>query len=63
MYNGMGEEELIRAAAQKGVKVYAVSLYWENQTQAEASMVQIGFGGLSNEDIVLGIHSLFRAWF
>ncbi|EAZ85398.1 PLP-dependent aminotransferase family protein [Lysinibacillus fusiformis] len=63
VHNGMDEKELIRAAAQKGVKVYAVSHYWEKQTQAEASMVQIGFGGLSNEDIVLGIHSLFQAWF
>ncbi|MGN4127984.1 PLP-dependent aminotransferase family protein [Lysinibacillus sphaericus] len=63
VHNGMDEKELIRTAGQKGVKVYAVSPFWEKQTQAEASMVQIGFGGLSNEDIVLGIHSLNGAWF
>ncbi|MGG3889879.1 PLP-dependent aminotransferase family protein [Metabacillus fastidiosus] len=63
VHNGMNETELINAAAQERVKVYAVSPFWEKQTQAETSMVQIGFGGLSNEDIVLGIHSLYRAWF
>ncbi|MEH6943319.1 PLP-dependent aminotransferase family protein [Bacillus sp. JJ722] len=63
VHNGMNEMELIRAAAQEGVKVYAVSPFWVKHNQDEASMVQIGFGGLSNEDIVLGIHSLYRAWF
>ncbi|WP_313891753.1 PLP-dependent aminotransferase family protein [Psychrobacillus sp.] len=63
VHNGMIEEELIRAAADHGVKVYAVSPFWEKQSQAEASMIQIGFGGLSSEDIVTGIQSLYRAWF
>jgi len=63
VHNDMNEAELIKAASREGVKVYAVSPFWEKQNQAETSMVQIGFGGLSNEDIVLGIHSLYRAWF
>jgi GntR family transcriptional regulator/MocR family aminotransferase len=63
VHNGMDESELIKAAEQEGVRVYAVSPFWAQRTDAEASMIQIGFGGLSNEDIVIGVHLLHRAWF
>ncbi|ASA24904.1 PLP-dependent aminotransferase family protein [Paenibacillus donghaensis] len=61
--NGMDEAELIQAAVQEGVRVYAVSPFWAQSSQVETSMVQIGFGGLSIEDIVKGVHVLHRAWF
>ncbi|MCR8843623.1 PLP-dependent aminotransferase family protein [Paenibacillus sp. SC116] len=63
VHNGMDELELIQAAEEEGVKVYPVSPFWAQPAQAERSMVQIGFGGLSNEDIREGVHSLHRAWF
>ncbi|MCG7408771.1 PLP-dependent aminotransferase family protein [Paenibacillus sp. ACRRX] len=62
VHNGMNESELIHAAAKVGVKVYAVSPFWICPQQADTSMVQIGFGGLSIEDIVKGVHALQRAW-
>ncbi|MFD2114766.1 PLP-dependent aminotransferase family protein [Paenibacillus yanchengensis] len=61
--NGMDEAELIQAAEQAGVRVYAVSPFWAQSSQVETSMVLIGFGGLRIEDIVKGVHALHRAWF
>lgn len=63
VHNGMNEQELIKAAEEAGSKVYPVSPFWAQKNDAETSMVQIGFGGLSNEEIVEGVHSLHRAWF
>nr|WP_028547128.1 PLP-dependent aminotransferase family protein [Paenibacillus taiwanensis] len=62
VHNGMSESELIHAAANEGVKVYAVSPFWARPDQAEASMVQLGFGGLSMDEIVMGVHALHRSW-
>ncbi|MBD8500864.1 PLP-dependent aminotransferase family protein [Paenibacillus arenosi] len=63
VHNGMDELELIQTAEKVGVRVYPVSPFWTHPTQAERSMVQIGFGGLSNEDIITGVHALHHAWF
>jgi len=63
VHNGMDEQKLILTAEEEGAKVYPVSAFWAHQVDAERSMVQIGFGGLSHEDIIEGVHSLYRAWF
>lgn len=63
VHNGMNEQQLIHAAEKEGARVYAVSPFWANPFEAEASMVQIGFGGLSIEHIIEGVHALHRAWF
>jgi len=63
VHNGMHEQQLITTAEKEGTQVYPVSPFWAQQAQAEQSMVQIGFGGLSMEDIQEGVHSLHRAWF
>ncbi|MHA7964834.1 MocR-like pyridoxine biosynthesis transcription factor PdxR [Paenibacillus sp. CAU 1782] len=63
VHNGMEEQQLIQTAAQEGVKVYPVSPFWSQQSQAERNMVQLGFGGLNKNAITEGIHSLQRAWF
>lgn len=63
VHNGMDEQKLIQTAEEEGARVYPVSPFWAQRAQAERSMVQIGFGGLSNEDITEGVHSLHRAWF
>lgn len=63
VHNGMDEHKLIATAEKEGVKVYPVSPFWAQPAQAEQSMVQIGFGGLSIEDITEGVYALHRAWF
>ncbi|ATF11963.1 hypothetical protein A616_08135 [Brevibacillus brevis X23] len=60
VHNGMDEEQLIQTAEEG---VYPVSPFWAQRAQAEKAMVQIGFGGLKNEDFTEGVHSLQRAWF
>ena len=32
VHNGMGEKELIKAAAEKSIKVYPVSMYYKDGT-------------------------------
>lgn len=63
VHNGMTEQELIAAAANENVRVYAVSPFWAQPNKADSAMVQIGFGGLSVEEIVAGVHALHQAWF
>ncbi|GKU80078.1 PLP-dependent aminotransferase family protein [Paenibacillus sp. L3-i20] len=63
VHNGMDENTLIQTAESEGTRVYPVSQFWAQRTAAESSMVQIGFGGLNNEDIVKGVLCLQRAWF
>ncbi|MBH5318452.1 PLP-dependent aminotransferase family protein [Paenibacillus sp. GSMTC-2017] len=63
IHNGMDEDQLIATAEEEGVKVYPVSPFWAQRAQADKSMVQIGFGGLSNEDIIEGVNCLHCAWF
>jgi GntR family transcriptional regulator/MocR family aminotransferase len=63
VHNGMDEQKLIATAQKEGVQVYPVSPFWALPAQAEPSMVQIGFGGISIEDITEGVCALHRAWF
>ncbi|WP_260405319.1 MocR-like pyridoxine biosynthesis transcription factor PdxR [Paenibacillus sp. 598K] len=63
VHNGMNEEQLIHAAEMEGVRVYAVSPFWASAAEAEASMVQVGYGGLEIEDMSKGVQALHRAWF
>lgn len=61
--NHMSEEELIESAKKEGVKVYPVSIYYENPLVNQNSMVLIGFAGLDENEIYEGITLLKRAWF
>lgn len=54
------EEEAIQAAADHGVTIYPVSPSYKEQTPFAS--VLIGYGGLSEEDIRLGIQKLKTAW-
>ncbi|CAM3591264.1 PLP-dependent aminotransferase family protein [Marinicrinis lubricantis] len=60
--NGMSETELIHAALQKGVKVYATSVYALAPAMQMQSTVLLGFGGLSEEHITAGVYLLKQAW-
>ncbi|NHM31990.1 PLP-dependent aminotransferase family protein [Neobacillus terrae] len=60
--NNMCEEELIEKAFKSGVKVYPLSIYYQNKEGYNGSQVLLGFGGLSETDIDAGIRLLKEAW-
>ena len=59
--NGEPEENLIRKAAAKGVKVYGLSDSFIDKN-ADSSTVILGYGGMSQEDMCTGIERLTQAW-
>ncbi|WP_206458979.1 MocR-like pyridoxine biosynthesis transcription factor PdxR [Anaerovorax sp. IOR16] len=61
--NGMNEKELISRAEEVGVRVYPVSVYWENQENYKNNMVLIGYSSLTEEEIKKGIQLLQSVWF
>jgi GntR family transcriptional regulator/MocR family aminotransferase len=60
--NGMSEKELVITALTKGIKVYPVSIYYNNATNAPNSLILLGFGGLTIGEIEEGIRELKKAW-
>lgn len=61
--NGMTETELIQSAKKAGVIVYPVSGYYKDYSHYENNQVLIGFGSLSETEILNGIRQLNQAWF
>ncbi|RIJ63395.1 MULTISPECIES: PLP-dependent aminotransferase family protein [unclassified Rummeliibacillus] len=59
--NGYTEQQLIQKAAENGVKVYAASRFFINRTP-KFPLIQIGFGGNSEEEIIKGIEILGESW-
>jgi len=55
------EAELLRRAEKEGVKVYGLSESMVEESDRKATVL-IGFGGLSQEQIVEGMKRLQRAW-
>ncbi|WP_340372578.1 PLP-dependent aminotransferase family protein [Peribacillus sp. FSL E2-0218] len=55
--------ELVDKAKAAGVRVYETSSYWLDGKETEPSLVMLGFGGLSEEEIEEGIAVLRNAWF
>jgi len=60
--NGMFEEELIKRASDKDIKVYPVSTYYE-EGSAPKNTVLLGFAILSEAEIEEAIQLLYKAWF
>lgn len=60
--NGMTEDELIRSARELKIKVYPTSIYYAENTSAQASIILLGFGGLTEAQIEAGIQTLNKAW-
>lgn len=56
-----GEEDLVRRAAEQGIKVYGLSAGM-SVDRPKAAKVLLGFGGLSPEQITEGICHLKEAW-
>lgn len=60
--NGLREGELISKAKEYGVKVYPVSTFWIRLDKYTNNMILLGFGGMSESEIVQGIKLLTNAW-
>lgn len=60
--NGLCEKELIEKAKDYGVIVYPVSTSWIKLDKYSNNMVLIGFGGMSESEIIKGIEILTNAW-
>ncbi|WP_034680243.1 PLP-dependent aminotransferase family protein [Caldalkalibacillus mannanilyticus] len=63
VYNGMEETSLIESASKKGVRVYPISRHFYDLVPRKHSYVQIGFGGVEEDEIGEGIRRLYDAWF
>ena len=61
--DGRSEEELIRAAAQAGVRVYPTSQYWQGEPASDWRYVLVGYASLPIGRIDAGVQALARAWF
>lgn len=51
-------ETLINRARKVGVKLYSTRKYWMNSSELSNSYIMLGFGGLTNEEIVTGVTKL-----
>lgn len=59
--NDITEEEMVGKAAREGVKVYGLSESMVERSDRKATVL-IGFGGLTQEQIVEGIKRLQKVW-
>lgn len=59
---GLTEIEMIKKAKKYGVRVYPVSIFWINKNHYSNNMVLLGFGNISESDIIEGIRRLSQAW-
>ncbi|MEH7176983.1 PLP-dependent aminotransferase family protein [Neobacillus vireti] len=60
--NSMKEDELISKALNVGVKVYPISIYYHCAKESLSPGVILGFGGLSETEIDIGIRLLKEVW-
>lgn len=56
------EAQLIQAAAQRGVRVYPTSQYWQGNPPDDWHYVLVGYAGIGVDAIAAGIEELARAW-
>jgi GntR family transcriptional regulator/MocR family aminotransferase len=59
--NGLTEEELIEKSRNYGVKIYPVSIFWTKVDNYANNMVMLGFGAMSENEIVEGVKLLKKA--
>jgi GntR family transcriptional regulator/MocR family aminotransferase len=59
---GLTEIEMIDRAKECGVLVMPVSIFWSNPIHYSNNMILLGFGNLSENDIIQGIKKLAQAW-
>lgn len=56
------EKELLKLAADKGVRVYDFQKMWMNKTQSSYPSIYLGFAGIREADLEKGIQLLKEAW-
>lgn len=56
------EEELVRKAREKGIKVYGLSEYYIDNQVYHPPTILLGYGGLTMEQIIEGANKLKKAW-
>jgi Transcriptional regulators containing a DNA-binding HTH domain and an aminotransferase domain (MocR family) and their eukaryotic orthologs len=56
------EDELIRRAAQAGVRVYPTSRYWSHPENGKNGTVLLNYGGIPPADIPAAVQLLYEAW-
>ena len=61
--NGMTEEELVKNAQDKGIKVYGLSNYYLKKTETDIPQVVLGYGSMTEENIVEATKLLKEGWF
>lgn len=62
-HDGRGEEELIRLAASKGIKVYGLSEYYvDERKKSREAVILLGYANLSEEKIKEAVGLLKEAW-
>jgi GntR family transcriptional regulator/MocR family aminotransferase len=59
---GLSEKEMINKAKEQGVLVYPVSGFWLHSGNYSDNMVLLGFGNITQTEIVPGIRQLGKAW-
>ncbi|RWR14016.1 PLP-dependent aminotransferase family protein [Siminovitchia fortis] len=60
--SGYSADELVQIAEKSGVKVYSTTDNWISGQETGNPLILLGFGGLSEEQIVEGIGQLHAAW-
>ncbi|MDD4701674.1 MAG: PLP-dependent aminotransferase family protein, partial [Desulfovibrio sp.] len=60
--NGPDENTLVAAAEEHGVHVYPASTFWVDRKSAIKNCLLIGYGTLSEKDIVDALEILNTAW-
>lgn len=60
---GPDETSLVAKAAAAGVCVYPASPFWQDKTRCPANCLFLGYGTLSERDIVTALERLEKVWF
>lgn len=59
---GPGENALVEKAAEHGVKVYPASPFWKEKKYCGENCLFIGYGMLSEQDIIAALERIHLAW-
>jgi GntR family transcriptional regulator / MocR family aminotransferase len=62
VHNHMTETELIKQAEIHGVKVYPTSIYYASYDQSYTPKILLGYGGVTEKEMEIGIVLLKKAW-
>jgi GntR family transcriptional regulator / MocR family aminotransferase len=55
-------DELVTKAERAGIKVYSAAKYWFDKSSPPPSYILLGFGGMSENDIIEGVRLLKKVW-